>query len=78
MPIRIPMHQIVVQRGDQRLYPEIGRPFDFTDAEIAEVFGAAATEEPFDAAAEETAKAVVEAAKPAGKGKGKAADADDL
>ena len=83
MPIRIPTHTIVVLRDGQRIEPQIGRPFEFTDSEIADIEKSAATDTPFDDASMEAAKSLVadsksEAAKPAGKGKGKAADADDL
>ncbi|WP_281686687.1 hypothetical protein [Pseudomonas citronellolis] len=37
MPKRIPLSTIVVHRDGKRVTPEIGRPFDFTSEEVAEI-----------------------------------------
>lgn len=37
MPKKIPVHTIVVQRDGKTVIPAVGKPFDFTDAEIADV-----------------------------------------
>lgn len=37
MPKRIPLSTIVVHRDGERITPEIGRPFDFTSEEVAEI-----------------------------------------
>lgn len=81
MPIRIPMHSIAVVREGQTIIPEIGRPFEFTDAEIQDVFAAEPAIPAFDEEAEKTAKMLSDSAPKVGSGKkGRAADtdADDL
>jgi len=37
MPIRIPVHTIVVTREGKRVSPTIGQPFEFSVEEIAEI-----------------------------------------
>lgn len=37
MPKKVPLISIGVKRGDDTVYPEIGKPFDFTKEEIADI-----------------------------------------
>ena len=37
MPVRVPHHSIALHRDGQTVRPEVGKPFDFTYAEVAEI-----------------------------------------
>lgn len=37
MPVKVPHHQVVVQRNGVNVQVPIGKPFDFTDAEVKEI-----------------------------------------
>lgn len=37
MPLKMPAQNIKVVRDGQPVWPEIGKPFDFTDDEISEI-----------------------------------------
>lgn len=37
MPLRTPMQSVVVIRDKKRVTPEIGKPFEFTKEEVAEI-----------------------------------------
>lgn len=39
MPVRVPHHQVVVHRDGKNIYVPIGKPFDFTTAEVHEIHG---------------------------------------
>lgn len=37
MPKRIPLQTIILQRDGEKVVPQLNKPFDFTDAELASV-----------------------------------------
>jgi hypothetical protein len=37
MPKRIVKSSVMVQRGGKLVYPQVGQPFDFTDAELKSI-----------------------------------------
>lgn len=40
MPMRAPKQSVGVTRDGQRVYPDIGKPFDFTEQELADIMAA--------------------------------------
>lgn len=86
MPIRIPTQSVIVQRNGSNYVPPVGKPFNFTADEVAEVNALApdALRKPVNeevegeqqTTASKTPTATTAAAKTGGKGKG-ATSADD-
>lgn len=77
MPMRAPKQSVGVFRDGARVYPDIGKPFDFTDDEIADIM-AANPDAISSEAMVDLKTAEPEPAKPAGKGKGKQAESETL